>query len=103
MWEILPFTYIDNMELSIADYLLEEQFCIPFLCEEVNSWTEYFTVMVEVQMCTPIQYVEVYNSCKEWFTHNRGAILKIHSSVTEIFQSNYWGTILYLMLSVSHR
>ena len=53
------------MELSIADYLIEVQFCIPFLCEEVNSWTEYFTVMVKEQICTPIQYVEVYNSCKE--------------------------------------
>ena len=77
------------MELSIADYLIEVQFCIPFLCEEFNSWTEYFTVMVEVQICTPIQYVEVYNSCKEWFTHDWGIILKIvprekFSSVTEI-------------------
>ena len=62
--------------------------------------------MVEVQICTPIQYVEVYDSCKEWFTHDWGTIMKIvlrekiHSSVTEIIQSNYWGTILYLMLSV---
>jgi len=31
------------MELSIADYLIEVQLCIPFLCEEVNSWTEYFS------------------------------------------------------------
>ena len=30
MWESLSFTYIDNMELSIADYLIEVQFCIPF-------------------------------------------------------------------------
>ena len=37
MLESLPFTFIDNMELSIADYLIEVQFCIPFLCEEVNS------------------------------------------------------------------
>ena len=62
--------------------------------------------MVEVQICTPIQYVEVYNSCKEWCTHDWGTIMKIvlrekiHSTVTEIIQSNYWGTILYLMLSV---
>jgi hypothetical protein len=62
--------------------------------------------MVEVQICTPIQYVEVYDSCKEWFTHDWGTIMKIvlrekiHSSITEIIQSNYWGTILYLMLSV---
>jgi len=47
------YLHIYNMELSIADYLIEVQFCIPFLCEEVNSWTEYFTVMVEEQICTP--------------------------------------------------
>ena len=76
------------MELSIADYLIEVQFCIPFLCEEVNSWTEYFTVMVEVQICTPIQYVEVYNSCKEWFTHDWGIILKIVPR--EKIQFCYW-------------
>jgi len=39
---------------------------IQFLCVEFNSSIEYFTVMTEVQNCTPIQYVEVYNSYKKW-------------------------------------
>jgi hypothetical protein len=51
------------MELSIADYLIEVQFCIPFLCEEVNRIFHCYGWGTKLYP----NNVEVYNSCEQYF------------------------------------